>query len=262
MKKNIEFKNLAEAAAKAAGELLRKNLSKKRSISYKGRKNLVTEMDKKSEALIIGRVRDRYPEHSIFSEESGLFDKSRSPYKWIIDPLDGTTNYAHKFNFFAVSIALMKENKIIAGAVYDPIRKELYSAARGCGAHLNKKRIRVSRVNAIGESLLSTGFPYKLGKAMRKNMDYFVSFMMKAQAIRRPGSASLDLCYVAAGRFDGFWEMELHPWDTAAGVLIVEEAGGAVTDFKGTAFNPFMRQVVASNSKIHSQMLHVLRLRG
>ena len=259
MNKNIEFRKAAESAAEAAGTLLRKNLSKKHRISYKGRKNLVTEMDKKSEALIIRRIRDSYPEHSIFSEESGLFDKSRSQYKWIIDPLDGTTNYAHGFNFFAVSIALMKREIIIAGAVYDPIRDELYSAARGCGAYLNKKRIRVSKVNIIGESLLSTGFPYKLGKAMKKNIDYFVSFMMKAQAIRRPGSASLDLCYVAAGRFDGFWEMELHPWDTAAGVLIVEEAGGVVTDFKGGAFNPFMRQVVASNSKIHSQMLHILR---
>lgn len=248
----------AQAAAKAAGGLLKKSLNKKHSISYKGRKNLVTEMDKKSEALIIRHIRAKYPSHSIHSEESGLFDKAQSEYKWIIDPLDGTTNYAHGFNFFAVSIALMKKGRMIAGAVYDPIRDEMFYAAKGCGAYLNGKRIRVSKINKINESLLSTGFPYKLGKAMKKNIAYFISFMMKAQAIRRPGSASLDLCYVAAGRFDGFWEMELHPWDTAAGALIVKEAGGMVTDFTLNKFNPFMKQIVASNSMIHSQMIRVL----
>jgi myo-inositol-1(or 4)-monophosphatase len=258
MNKNIEFAKTAQKAARAAGALLKKSLNKKHSISYKGRKNLVTEMDKKSEALIIRHIRAKYPGHSIYSEESGLFDKPQSEYKWIIDPLDGTTNYAHGFNFFAVSIALMEKDRMIAGAVYDPIRDEMFYAAKDCGAYLDKKRISVSRVKSINESLLSTGFPYKLGKAMKKNIAYFISFMMKAQAIRRPGSASLDLCYVAAGRFDGFWEMELHPWDTAAGALIVKEAGGMVTDFTLNKFNPFMKQIVASNSMIHGEMIRVL----
>jgi myo-inositol-1(or 4)-monophosphatase len=259
MNKNIKFARTAEKAAMLAGKLLKGNVNKKHHISYKGRKNLVTEMDGKSEALIIRQIRKKYPDHSVLSEESGLFDKSSSRYKWIIDPLDGTTNYAHCFNFFSVSIALMKDEHIIAGVVYDPIRDEMFSAAKGCGAYLNGKSIRVSKITNIKESLLSTGFPYKLGKAMKKNIGHFISFMMKAQAIRRPGSAALDLCYVAAGRFDGFWEMELHPWDTAAGLLIVKEAGGMVTDFKANAFNPFMKQVAASNSRIHSQMMYVLK---
>jgi myo-inositol-1(or 4)-monophosphatase len=259
MNKNIEFSKTAQTAAMLAGKLLKANVNKKHNISYKGRKNLVTEMDGKSEALIISQIRKKYPDHSVLSEESGLFDKASSSYKWIIDPLDGTTNYAHSFNFFSVSIALMKDEHMIAGVVYDPIRDEMFSAARGCGAYLNGKSIWVSKINNIKESLLSTGFPYKLGKAMKKNIGYFISFMMKAQAIRRPGSAALDLCYVAAGRFDGFWEMELHPWDTAAGALIVKEAGGMVTDFKANAFNPFIKQVAASNSRIHRQMMHVLK---
>jgi myo-inositol-1(or 4)-monophosphatase len=262
MNKNIEYADRAELIAREAGILLRKNINRPHSVTYKGRKNLVTEMDKKSEALVIKRIRNRYPEHAILSEESGVFDKPHSDYKWIIDPLDGTTNYAHGFNFFSVSIGLTRQEKIIAGVVYDPVRDELFKAAKGCGAYLNKKRIKVSGITSINESLLSTGFPYKLGKAMKKNIGYFVSFIMKAQAIRRPGSASLDLCYVAAGRFDGFWEMELHPWDTAAGVLIVQEAGGKVTDFSGDVFNPFKKQVVASNARIHRQMLDILGCRN
>ena len=258
MNKNIEYANTAEQIAREAGVLLKRNISRPHTVTYKGRKNLVTEMDKQSEAIAIKRIRAKYPEHGILSEESGVFDKPESEYKWIIDPLDGTTNYAHGFNFFGVSIGLTRQEKIIAGVVYDPMRDELFKAAKGCGAYLNKNKIKVSSVTAIKESLLSTGFPYKLGKVMKKNIGYFVSFMMKAQAIRRPGSASLDLCYVAAGRFDGFWEMELHPWDTAAGVLIVEEAGGKVTDFSGNTFDPFKKQIVASNSRIHRQMLDVL----
>jgi myo-inositol-1(or 4)-monophosphatase len=258
MTENKKFLATALTAAKKAGFLLKKNLNRKLTISYKGRKNLVTEMDKKSERLIIRYIKDRYPSHTILSEESGLSDNAHSVYKWIIDPLDGTTNYAHGFNFFAVSIALMKKNQIVAGVVYDPVRNELFSAAKACGAYLNNKRIKVSRIKTLTEALLSTGFPYKLGKAMNRNIGYFISFMMKAQAVRRPGSASLDLCYVAAGRFDGFWEMELHPWDTAAGLLIVQEAGGKVTNFKGERFDPFMKQIMAANPKVHRQMLCIL----
>jgi myo-inositol-1(or 4)-monophosphatase len=256
---NIEYAKIAASAARTAGMLIAKHLGKKHSISYKGRKNLVTDMDKKSEALIIGIIRGRYPDHSILSEESGLSGNTRSGYKWVIDPLDGTTNYAHGFNFFAVSIAIMHGGKALAGVVYDPVRDELFSAAKGNGAYLNRKRIRTSRINTIGNSLLSTGFPYKLGISMKKNLGYFAAFITRAQAIRRPGSAALDLCYVAAGRFDGFWEMELNPWDTAAGALIVEEAHGVVTDFNGNPFNPFMKQVVASNPGVHSQMLDILK---
>ncbi|MDD5504101.1 MAG: inositol monophosphatase family protein [Candidatus Omnitrophica bacterium] len=252
------FLRTGRHAAKRSGDCLLKGLGKKHDIRYKGRKNLVTEMDKKSEALIIASLRRNFPSHSILSEETGHAGKAGSEYRWVIDPLDGTTNYAHSFCFFAVSIALMKNDDIIAGIVYDPVRDEMFTAMKGRGAYLNKKRIHVSRVKAVKESLLSTGFPYKLGKEMRDNIAYFKSFMLRAQAIRRPGSASLDLCYVASGRFDGFWEMELRPWDTAAGALIVQEAGGKVTDFNGRRFDPFMKRVLASNNKIHSQMLAVL----
>jgi len=254
-----DFLNKACLTARQAGTVLLEGLGKKHAIKYKARKNLVTEMDKKSEGLIIKSLRRDFPSHSILSEEIGLLGRSQSEYKWVIDPLDGTTNYAHAFHFFAVSIALMKNDEMFAGVVYDPVRDEMFRALKGMGAYLNNKRIRVSSINTIKESLLSTGFPYKLGKEMRDNIGYFKSFMLKAQAIRRPGSASLDLCYVASGRFDGFWEMELNPWDTAAGALIVQEAAGTVTDFKGGCFNPFMKRVLASNSIIHAQMLAVLR---
>jgi myo-inositol-1(or 4)-monophosphatase len=261
MKHITDFMELAEKCAVKAGLMLKKNAHKPHSISFKSRKNLLTEMDRKSEHVIIKMIKKSYPAHAVISEESGKSGNQGSDYRWVIDPLDGTTNYAHCFNFFSVSIGLMKNHEIITGVVYDPMRDELFSAGKGLGAYLNNKSIKVSNVKTIGAGLLSTGFPYRLGKAMKKNIAYFTSFVMRAQAIRRPGSAALDLCYVASGRFDGFWEMELNPWDTAAGALIVKEAGGTVTDFSGKSFSPFMKQIIASNSIIHKSMLRILRRR-
>ena len=258
MKNQTEFKSFTDAIAREAGGLLRKYLNKSHRVSYKGRMNLVTDVDKRCEDLIIKKIRRSYPLHSILSEESGASGCSKSQYRWLIDPLDGTTNYVHRVPFFCVSIALAMNDELIAAAVYDPIRNELFSASRGNGSFLNNKRIRVSGIATINKALLSTGFPYKFGNSMKINIENFVMFMKRAQAVRRPGSAALDLCYVASSRFDGFWEMELKPWDTAAGVLIIKEAGGEVTDFKNRPFTPSMKQIVASNKRLHNQMLKVL----
>ena len=259
MKKTNEYKKFIEDLAKDAGAFLKKRVGKIKKVSYKGRMNLVTDVDKRCEDLILRKIKNAYPDHRILSEESGKGGANKSEWLWLIDPLDGTTNYVHGFNFFCVSIALMKNDVLFAGAIYDPIRNELFSAAKDAGAFLNHKRIKVSGVGRLDEALLSTGFPYKLGDSMKQNINNFIKFMMKSQAVRRPGSAALDLCYVASGRFDGFWEMELSPWDTAAGVLVVKEAGGHVSNFKNEPFSPFMKQIVATNKKLHKKMLDVLK---
>lgn len=259
MNKALTHKRFIEKLARDAGSLLKRRMGKIEKVSFKDKVNLVTDVDKRCEDIILQRVKSSYPNHCIISEESGKSGMSGSEYLWLIDPLDGTTNYAHGFNFFCVSIALMKAGKIIAGAVCDPLRNELFSAAKGSGAFLNGNRIEVSGVRRLDKALLSTGFPYRFGKAMRRNIENFSRFMMKAQAVRRPGSAALDLCYVASGRFDGFWEAELNPWDTAAGALIVEEAGGRVSDFGSHPFNPFMKQILATNKKLHSQMAGIIK---
>ncbi len=259
MKEEMQYKKFIENLAKDAGVFLKKHLGRIEKISYKGRVNLVTDVDNKCESLILKRIKKAYPEHRILSEESGKSGANKSGYLWLIDPLDGTTNYVHGFNFFCVSIALMRDDVPIAGAVYDPMRDELFFAAKERGAFLNRKRIKVSGVSKLDKALLTTGFPYRFGNAMRQNIDNFVKFMMKSQAVRRPGSAALDLCYVASGRFDGFWEMELHPWDTAAGVLIVKEAGGEVSNFKNELYTPFMNQILATNKRLHKKMLGILK---
>lgn len=261
MRKLIEYKKFIENLAKYAGAFLKKRIGKIEKVSYKSRMNIVTDVDKRCEDLILNRIKNIYPGHKILSEECGKYGAVRSEYLWLIDPLDGTTNYVHGFNFFCVSIALMKKKTLLAGAVYDPMRDELFSAAKGMGAFLNHKRIKVSGISRLDKALLSTGFPYKFGSSMRQNINNFVKFMIRSQAVRRPGSAALDLCYVASGRFDGFWEMELNPWDTAAGVLIVKEAGGDASNFKNELFSPFMNQIVASNKKLHKTILEVLKKR-
>ena len=259
MEKINEYKGFIENLAKDAGIFLKQRIGKIEKVSYKGRINLVTDVDNKCECLILKRIKKAYPDHRILSEESGRSGANKSGYLWLIDPLDGTTNYVHGFNFFCVSIALMKDDVLIAGAVYDPMRDELFSAAKDAGAFLNRKRIKVSGVSKLDKALLTTGFPYRLGKAMQQNINNFIKFMMKSQAVRRPGSAALDLCYVASGRFDGFWEMELHPWDTAAGVLIVKEAGGEISNFKNELYTPFMNQILATNKCLHKKMLDILK---
>lgn len=240
-----------------AGELLRKKFGKIKKIDFKGEINIVTEADCISQEYIKKSIREKYSEHNILSEED-LEIKSSNPFRWIIDPLDGTTNFAHGLPIFAVSIAVEYKGEIFAGVVYNPISKELFWAEKGEGAFLGKKRIKVSETNILSKALLATGFPYDIREDANNNLDHFSKFALRAQAIRRLGAAALDLCYVACGRFDGFWELKLFPWDVAAGILIVEEAGGKVTDFKGLPTNIYSREIVASNGKIHDEMIEVL----
>jgi len=257
-RKSMErIREVALQAVKAAGVLLKQRFGEEQIIHFKGEIDIVTEMDQKSEALIRETILREFPDHSILGEEKG-WHEGRAQYRWIIDPLDGTTNYAHGFPFFAVAVAVEKGGEIIYGIVYDPLREELFEAERGGGAFLNGRRIHVSDVKELTKALLATGFPYDIRKGGEDNIVHFVNFLKVAQAVRRPGSACLDLCYVANGRFDGFWEPKLHPWDMAAGSVIVQEAGGTITDFRGGRFNVYSQEVVASNGLLHEAMLQII----
>ena len=251
------IREFAIETAKKAGALLKENVGKVGRIEFKGAVDIVTEVDRKSEELIMAAIGKTFPGHGILTEESPEV-KQDSPYKWIIDPLDGTTNYSHGFPFFCVSIGFEEAGEVIFGAVYDPMLDELYTAEKGIGAALNGKKITVSAINDLGRGLLATGFPYDLRASRDNNLDFFSEFSLKAQAIRRAGSAALDLCYIASGRFDGYWEMKLRPWDVAAGALIVGEAGGRVTDFSGGPFSIYGRECLASNGLIHEDMIRIL----
>lgn len=248
---------LAVGTARAAGALLKDSLGKTRQIEYKGAVDLVTEADRASEELIVAAIQGSFPDHGILAEESPEVSRP-SPFKWIIDPLDGTTNYSHGFPFFCVSIAFEEAGEVTFGAVYDPMMDEMFTASRGKGACLNGQKIGVSSIGELGKSLLATGFPYDLRSSDRNNLENFSAFSLKAQAIRRAGSAALDLCYIASGRFDGYWEMKLRPWDVAAGALIVREAGGLVTDFSGGPFSVYGAECLATNRLVHEQMKRVL----
>jgi myo-inositol-1(or 4)-monophosphatase len=245
------------ATAVAAGRLLLRNVSGHRSVHFKGKINLVTEMDLKSEKLIVTQLRKLLPDASFLTEEGSAVENDSS-YKWVIDPLDGTTNYAHTLPIWCVSIALEWRGEIVLGCVYDPNRDELFTAVKSKPARLNGRPIRVSERRRLDQSMLATGFPYDLQTSSINNLDHFVSFSKAARAIRRAGSAALDLCYLATGRFDGFWELKLHPWDTAAATLIVKQAGGKVTDFCGKPFSIYSERLLASNGAIHCQMIRVL----
>jgi myo-inositol-1(or 4)-monophosphatase len=251
------LKETALKAVKTGGAVLSNYFGKIKSIDYKGDIDLVTEADKESERKIISIINDTYPAHRIVAEETGD-SRLTSPYKWIIDPLDGTTNYAHGYPCFCVSLAIEYKGEIIYGIIYDPVKEELFTGEKGKGSHLNGTPIAVSAEEELNTSLLCTGFPYDVREDMDSNIRNFRNFLMKAQAVRRDGSAALDLCYTAAGRFDGFWEQKLHPWDVAAGSLIVTEAGGKVTSYCGETFNVYGAEIVASNGIIHNQMLDVL----
>lgn len=250
------FKKVAIEAALKSGLFIKGSVGRIGRISYKGRDNIVTDIDKRAEEMIIKKILSAFPDHSILSEESAPRD-TRSPYKWVIDPLDGTTNFAHSFPFFSVSIALEQFGSVILGVVYDPMRAELFFAECGNGARLNDKKIYCSRVNKLQASFLATGFSYGR-KRKDKNIKNFKNFLMRAMAIRRAGSAALDLCYVACGRFDGFWELDLNPWDSAAGSLIVRESKGLVTKFDGSPCTHYDKEVLATNGFIHRQMVNVL----
>jgi myo-inositol-1(or 4)-monophosphatase len=253
---------VAIEAATNAGKFLKQNIGKFKSVQQKDGqdRNLVTEIDKKSEELIIKIISSHYPSHDILAEESGNDKGKPSEYRWIIDPLDGTTNFTHGLPIFCVSIGVEYKGEMIAGVIYDPNTDELFTSEKGSGAFLNGKRIHVSHIDNIGRSILVTGFPYNIIENPDHAVEHFVNFLMKAQAVRRLGSAALDLAYLASGRFDGFWEVALQPWDMAAGVLILYEAGGVITNFSGAKFNLYEKQLLASNGTIHNQMLDVIRL--
>jgi myo-inositol-1(or 4)-monophosphatase len=253
----MSYRKFAIPLARKAGSLLKKRFTEKHEIIYKGEIDIVTEADKMSEELLISEIHKEFPHHDILAEESSE-TKRGSEYRWIIDPLDGTTNYAHGFPFFCVSIALEKAGKIILGVIYDPIADELYDATVGGGAFLNGKNVAVSNTKELSKGLLATGFPYDIRTNPYNNINYFCEMVLRTQAVRRAGSAALDLAYVAAGRFDGFWELHLHPWDTAAGWLIVTEAGGTVTNIEGNDYSLHSPGILASNGKIHADMKTVI----
>ncbi len=246
---------------KRAGLILKNEYGKTQSITYKGAINLVTEMDHRAEAAVLEILEKEFPSHSILTEESNGREGSSS-YRWILDPLDGTTNYAHGYPFFCVSLALEKDGQIIWGIIYDPLREELFAAEAGRGASVNGRALQVSATRLMHQSFLCTGFPYDMRESTEDNLRYFSRFAKIVQAIRRDGSAALDLCYVAMGRFDGFWEMKLNPWDVAAGGLIVTEAGGRVTNFSGNPFTINGQEILATNGLIHEDMLSVLSKQG
>ena len=257
---SLEHLEFACDLARAAGDVLKHYASRDKQVELKGRANLVTVADKESEALIIREIQSRFPEHAVLAEESGLIDREADLARgcWIIDPLDGTTNYAHQFPMYSVSVGFEQHGEILCGAVYDPIRDELFSANRGGGAFLNGRPIEVSGTPDLAASLLLTGFPYDFREKVDSAIALFRAFLMASQAVRRAGSAALDLCYLATGRCDGFWELDLQPWDTAAGSVILKEAGGRVTGFRGEPFSVYDREILASNSRIHDEMMGVI----
>jgi myo-inositol-1(or 4)-monophosphatase len=252
-------RRVAMDAARAAGQLLRSEVRGVRRIAYKGTPtNLVTEMDARAEALILERLGEAFPDDAILSEETGS-RPGRSGRRWIIDPLDGTTNYAHGLPIFAVSIALEVERRVSVGVVYDPNLDELFSAERGGGAWLGDTRLAVSATPALGEALLATGFPYNIRETRDTNLAEYAAFSLKARGVRRLGSAVLYLSWLAAGRLDGYWELRVGAWDVAAGSLFVEEAGGRVTDLRGGQLDLDAPSIVATNGRIHEAMLGVLQ---
>ena len=255
-----EILELAQRLARAAGAIQLEHYETNLDVRTKSAAiDLVTNVDHACEALIIETLRSERPDDAILAEEGGGEDRPDAPWRWIIDPLDGTTNYAHGYPRFCVSIGIEHENQGAVGVVYDPMLDELYSAVRGQGATRNGKRISVSTETDLSRALVATGFAYDVRRSREDNLDHFAAFVKTVRAIRRDGSAALDLCYVASGRIDGFWELKLHPWDVAAGNLIVQEAGGRVTDLAGGPPLRSGRQTVASNGDLHEAILDLLR---
>ena len=251
--------NFAIQTARDAGRVLAEKFGRV-TIRQKGDIDLVTDADLAAERLIVERVRSHYPRHAILAEEAGeivAIGGGDAEYKWVVDPLDGTTNYAHGYPVFCVSIALEHQGEIVVGVVYDPLRDEIFAAERGGGAALNGRRMRVSETDELNRALLCTGFPYDV-RQRDQFARHFAAFIMHAQAVRRDGAAALDLAYVAAGRFDGFWEEGLRPWDVAAGMLLIREAGGRVTHYDGTPCHIYIPPVLATNGLVHEAMQEVL----
>lgn len=259
MNRKREYLGAAQAAVREAGRLLKQNIDKSGEIFFKGVVDLVTDSDNASQKMIFKRLSSAFPDHDFLAEE-GLCQAKGAKFRWIIDPLDGTTNYAHRFPVFCISIALEQNGEVVLGVIYDPMREEMFWAVKGEGAFLNGEKIQVSTVSDLNKSLVATGFPYDLRESKVNNIRHFNNFLLRVQAIRRCGSAALDLCYVACGRFDGFWELKLNPWDVAAGALIVEEAEGCLSDFQGREFSIYGSEILATNSLIHEEMVKVLEL--
>lgn len=252
------YKAVLEEASSEASKILIEYFDTDFKISRKQHySDLVTEVDKKSEARIIEIIRSYFPEHNVLSEEAGNLNKS-SDYVWIVDPIDGTVNYAHGVPIFCISIALEVKKDIKLGLIYNPVSGERFFSEKGRGAYLGDKKISVSGVSELKDGLLVTGFPYGAWENVDHCIDHFNNFIKFGLPIRRLGSAALDMCYVASGRFDGFWEVSLNPWDVAAGYLILNEAGGKLTDFTGNKYSVYNKQIVASNGRIHSEMIEVL----
>src|SRR5262245_33784349 len=249
---------VASEAVLKAGAIQKARYGKAHDIQMKGEIDLVTEVDRACEDLVLSTIRSRFPDHDIVTEEQHL-ERRGSSHVWFVDPLDGTTNYAHGYPFFCCSVGLAVDGRVTAGAVYDPLREELFSGYRGGGSYVNGQPLRVSKATELLRSLLATGFPYDLREDLPTKLRLFNRFMGEARGIRRDGAAALDLCYVAAGRFDGFWEERLHPWDMVAGSVILEEAGGRVTRFDGSPTGLVADELVASNGGLHPAMLAVLR---
>ncbi len=253
-----DYLSVAIDFARRAGKTQMDHLGRVKQIERKGAINLVTEVDKLCEKLIFEGIHSAFPDHDVLGEE-GIAERRKSEFRWIVDPLDGTTNYAHSFPFFGVSIALEHKEDIVCGVVYDPVRDEIFAAEKGKGATLNGSPVRVSVAPNLKESLLATGFAYSVQEKGRPdNLDNFEAFIKTALAVRRPGAAAIDLAYVACGRLDGFWELFLKPWDIAAGIIIIREAGGKVTDFDGAPIDVYGTEILASNGKIHKEMIEVL----
>jgi myo-inositol-1(or 4)-monophosphatase len=243
-----------EVIAREAGSLLMGYFARRVTIEYKGEVDLVTEADRASEKLIVERLRACWPEHGIVAEE-GTRSEMDAEYRWFVDPLDGTTNFAHGYPVFCVSIALARQDgELQTGVLYDPTRDEMFAAERGAGATLNGKAIHVSKTTTLAESILGTGFPSHK-RHQNPNIHFYHQITIRSHGVRRAGSAALDLANVACGRYDGFWEFNLNPWDTAAGVLLVQEAGGKVTRFDGSPFRLDSREVLASNGIIHQELI-------
>ena len=253
MTERPQFVPAMEEIAREAGALLMEYFRRRVKVEYKGDVDLVTEADRASEALITRRIRERWPKHNIMGEE-GTRTEQGSEYRWYVDPLDGTTNFAHGFPVFCVSLALEHKEQRVGAAIFDPTREEMFTAEKGGGAFLNGQPIHVSTVGNLAECLVATGFPsHKRHK--NPNIFFYHQITLKTHGVRRAGSAALDLCDVASGRFEGFWEFNLNPWDTAAGVLIVEEAGGRVTRFDGQPFRIDSRETLATNGRVHEALL-------
>jgi len=251
------FESAARRAVDRAGAIIRERWHDHGAVERKSTAiDIVTDVDRAAEAAILEVLRSAFPDHAILAEESGAVGEHE--FVWLVDPLDGTTNFAHGYPQVSVSIALRRGRETLLGLVYDPVRDELFVARRGGGATLDDRRLEVSREQGLGSALLASGFPYDRREHADFYLSFFKAFMLRTQGIRRAGSAALDLCWVAAGRVDGFWEWKLKPWDTAAGALVVEEAGGRVSDFRGGPFDPFQEQTLASNGYIHDEMVEVI----